>query len=241
MKNRIEVRGDETIIYIVRKNGDVFETIIDTEDLGRLQEFSYTWCVTKSKGRSFYAYAGRKERGKQFNVLLHRFIMNPPSDMDIDHISHNTLDNRKSNLRITTRLGNHHNRRAKLSRDEDLLNIYWDDEKGMWNVIVDNKFIGYFKDLDEAKSVRDRARIALLELSPEYRDDEHERSLLLDRPADKPHQNNKYSKVKNVYWSEEKQKWFVRFRRNRTNKFLGYFGDLEDAKQVANNYRNTLS
>lgn len=33
---------------------------------------------------------------------MHRQIMNAPVDMEIDHIDHETLDNRHCNLRIVT-------------------------------------------------------------------------------------------------------------------------------------------
>ncbi|MBQ2348402.1 MAG: HNH endonuclease, partial [Clostridia bacterium] len=40
---------------------------------------------------------------------LHRFLMNPTSREEVDHINHNTLDNRKSNLRIVTTAQNQMN------------------------------------------------------------------------------------------------------------------------------------
>lgn len=42
--------------------------------------------------------------------FLHRYIMNCPEEKIIDHINHNTLDNRKSNLRICNNYENGFNR-----------------------------------------------------------------------------------------------------------------------------------
>lgn len=44
-------------------------------------------------------------------VYMHRLVMKPPNNMHIDHINHEKLDNRKSNLRIVTREENMQNRK----------------------------------------------------------------------------------------------------------------------------------
>ena len=44
------------------------------------------------------------------NIRLHRFITNCPKDKVVDHINHNTLDNRRCNLRICTARENSMNR-----------------------------------------------------------------------------------------------------------------------------------
>lgn len=60
--------------------------------------------------------------------LLHREIMNPPKGMVIDHKNHNTLDNRRNNLRICTQAENTRNRKSK--------GYSWDDVHGYWVVTM---------------------------------------------------------------------------------------------------------
>ena len=43
-------------------------------------------------------------------IRMHRIIMNPPDNMQVDHINGNRLDNRRCNLRIVTHQQNAFNR-----------------------------------------------------------------------------------------------------------------------------------
>lgn len=72
-----------------------FIVLIDEEDYEKIK--IYTWGVQYSK-RSNTFYVSRKEKNKTF--LLHRLITNCPDGLVVDHINHNTLDNRKCNLRV---------------------------------------------------------------------------------------------------------------------------------------------
>jgi hypothetical protein len=49
----------------------------------------------------------------QVYPYLHRIIMNAPDGMEVDHINHDKLDNRKSNLRLATGSQNNQNRLPK--------------------------------------------------------------------------------------------------------------------------------
>lgn len=58
-----------------------------------------------------YAYRSYRRNGRQHRVSMHRFILDAPPDRDVDHINHNGIDNRRSNLRICTTRQNCHNSR----------------------------------------------------------------------------------------------------------------------------------
>ena len=66
---------------------------VDNEDFDKLKNIN--WSVTSM------GYAGNK-----VIKYMHRYIMNCPDDKVIDHINHDTLDNRKSNLRICSQQQN---------------------------------------------------------------------------------------------------------------------------------------
>lgn len=50
------------------------------------------------------------------DVSLHRFIMNFPKGLEIDHINQDKLDNRKANLRICSRVENQRNTKKRASQ-----------------------------------------------------------------------------------------------------------------------------
>ena len=60
---------------------------------------------------------------------MHRFIMNAPADAVVDHVHGKTLDNRKSELRITNLSVNNHNRVNKPPS-----NVHWHRQNEKWRV-----------------------------------------------------------------------------------------------------------
>lgn len=82
--------------------------LIDEEDLERLRP--YGWSDT---GR--YVEARIKVNGTSKRVNIHRFLMNPGDDEEVDHKNRNPYDNRKSNLRVCKRTTNRWNSGPKAS------------------------------------------------------------------------------------------------------------------------------
>lgn len=97
--SKIVQQNEKTSIIIIKHKTNIVQVLVDTEDVERLSKHS--WFMMNR-------YAACKTKGK--NITLHRFLLNPPKDMQVDHINRNTLDNRKSNLRICTQAQNAINR-----------------------------------------------------------------------------------------------------------------------------------
>lgn len=97
--NKFEIMGD----YVVGITNNNEQFIFDIEDYDLVSQ--YTW----HKMSCGYFY--HKDNKQCF--LLHRFIMNPPSGTDIDHINHDKGDNRRRNLRLASRSQNLVNKRYK--------------------------------------------------------------------------------------------------------------------------------
>lgn len=164
MRNRYEIKGDVTVIYISRK-GEVFETTISTSDFDKVNSFPSNWYAVPNKMGSYYIIG---KLGEMF-ILLHRWIFNLPGQFLIDHINHNTLDNTRKNLRVVTITGNNQNRGAGRKSSSGIRGVNWDKEKSKWKVQVGangkNHHIGYFTDKEEAKEAAIKARKRLLPFS----------------------------------------------------------------------------
>lgn len=109
MKNMYEIKGNVTVIYI-NAAGEVKDVLIDTEDLEKVKESTKNTFYGHRKGNGLYptALIGKVDGVKKY-VRIHRVIMDCPEGLVVDHISGNTLDNRKSNLRICTHKENRKN------------------------------------------------------------------------------------------------------------------------------------
>lgn len=118
------------------------EFIVDLEDFAKIKDLSWY--------ESSVGYMHHKGQGKV--LQLHRIITNAPEGMVVDHINHNKLDNRKSNLRICTQAENCQNRKEEpkgISKINQNNNIYY-------VVQIRGKYRGCFKDYEQAKTVRDK-------------------------------------------------------------------------------------
>lgn len=86
--------------------GDHTHTMVDDDDFEWLNR--YRW-KAKWNGSRNNIYAIRTQRGS--DLRMHRVICGYAGDEDIDHKNHNSLDNRRSNLRIVSRTENILNQR----------------------------------------------------------------------------------------------------------------------------------
>ena len=87
--------------------------LVDDEDFAAVSKFK--WSAARANG-GVYAVRGTTRRvngvRKQRQFSIHRMVMGDPDGKQVDHINHDTLDCRKSNLRIATAAQNQWNRKG---------------------------------------------------------------------------------------------------------------------------------
>lgn len=103
------------IIRITSGKFGVFDFKIDLDDVERCSQ--YSWHILRGGDYKNYFYAHHTKHDKKNNIkesfLLHRFLLNASKEYVVDHISGDTLDNRKNNLRICTFEMNCKNRKRR--------------------------------------------------------------------------------------------------------------------------------
>jgi hypothetical protein len=82
-------------------------TKVDLDDFYKYKDFRWQ-CVGALNGKQ-YAMRTTMVQGKNTRIRLYREIMDCPSGFVVDHINHDTLDNRKQNLRVVTQTQNLYN------------------------------------------------------------------------------------------------------------------------------------
>jgi len=213
MKNKYEVRGDVTAIYLKRMNGTVIETIIDTEDLERVSFFHTTWVAQYNiSTKKFYvktSFGGIKNRSV---IHLHRFISNCPKDLVPDHFNWNPLDNRKSNLRNITQ---EDNLRHKERNENNCVYKVGNKFTAHVRIVGKQTYIGTFltkaEAMDSIKKYRDFGTF----------------SKKIDRRA-----------KGSVSWQKKREKWRVCVTIDGKQKYIGSFVKKDDAE---NTLKNVLS
>ncbi len=115
-------------VYIELQNGH--EAIIDRADLMLVK--NYHW-YAKKDANTYYV---RASIGKGKKVLLHRYLLNPPKDLVVDHINGNGLDNRRKNLRFATHQENSFNKRKHKRATSHYKGVSWDSSRLKWKAQI---------------------------------------------------------------------------------------------------------
>jgi hypothetical protein len=149
------IKIDDNTYGIPLKSGDI--ALIDKEDYILVKMFS--WHIKNKNG---YVQSARNKINKK-RILLHRLILNPQDNKDIDHINGNILDNRKSNLRVCTNKENHWNTDLKKSNKSGYKGVSWDKEKEKWytSIRLNEKTIslGRYNTAEEASEAYKKASL----------------------------------------------------------------------------------
>ena len=126
------------------------EFYFDLEDYDKIKE--YCWYKDFSNG-----YIKTKTPDNKW-IYMHRLVTNNQYKI-VDHINRNKLDNRKENLRNTTKRQNVLNRNGVVSTNTSgITGVYFDNKRNKWRaqICVDDKikYLGIFINKEDAIKAR---------------------------------------------------------------------------------------
>lgn len=133
---QVLIKADENITLTKGKFA-----LVDDEDYEKVSQLS--WKYTGG-----YAAHNYTVKGKQGCIYMHRLIMNAKKGEFVDHVNHDPLDNRRTNLRLCTHSQNHMNRTKLPNRSSRYKGVTWNKQVGKWKASIQAKgkyrYIGYF-------------------------------------------------------------------------------------------------
>ncbi len=122
--------------------------LVDDKDFGVLSRLK--WYFNSGYAVRWGGYKG----DKRFRLRMARIILKAKKGEICDHINGNTIDNRRSNLRICRQSENMRNRKKNKNSTSGIKGVTWDKESKSWRaqIQVNGKKVnvGRFKNLKDA-------------------------------------------------------------------------------------------
>jgi hypothetical protein len=135
----------KTLTIVSKKHG-TREILLDDKDYELVTNVPWSWYLRKFKYKDKEKWYGEAKLSKNKVlkykelfpdhyiapsgcIMMHKFIMNAPKGMCVDHINHNGLDNRRENLRICTYSQNAQNKRKRVDSGTGYKGVYQYSEK----------------------------------------------------------------------------------------------------------------
>lgn len=149
--NNYEFIDDQYAIGYTSNTNKPF--IFDIDDYEKIKK--YHW-YEESNG---YIRSSSKKKKDRFHI--HRLIMGFPDSMNIDHINHNTFDNRKSNLRAVTVSQNAMNHVKGSNNTSGMSGVVWVKNRNKWKCQIKLNgqliFLGEYDNFEDAEKRRRQA------------------------------------------------------------------------------------
>ena len=141
--------------------------IVDDEDYAKLMK--HKWYAKQTHG-IWYAFTHIRVGSGRIGISMHRFLLNPPAGMQVDHKDHNGLDNRRYNRRYNIRICTHaqniqNQRRKQGSKTSKYKGVFWHTKNKYWYVQIKQNgkktSLGAFDNEIEAAKTYDKKAIEL--------------------------------------------------------------------------------
>lgn len=134
-------------------------TVVDEADYEWLNRWKWhAWSRDPT-----YAIRNDWNHGDQRTFKMHRVILGAPAGVLVDHRNSDTLDNRRSNLRLATQAQNAQNMRPQSRSTHGLKGVHFDKITGRWRAQIKADGIRYhlgrFDSQEDAARAYDQAAL----------------------------------------------------------------------------------
>ena len=210
-----------------------YKTLIDDDDYDKVKEFSWRVCKKEEKDGLYYLHAATRRDPvtyKQQDIRLHRLIMGCTvrDGFVVDHINHNTLDNRKCNLRLTKPEGNVWNSKLSIKNTSGYKGVSYFKRDNLYQGCI--KYKGKSYNAGRASTAIEAARLydmAAIKLFGEYAYLNFSRDSYSQEEIDKVYaamMDGKYSTnssgYRGVSWNNKQLGWSSNVQFNKVNYYL---------------------
>lgn len=140
-------------------------TLVDDEDYELLTGLG-SWYAHKAR-QDYYARRDIYPSGIRYIIYMHRYLLEAklgieiPESCESDHINHNTLDNRRENLRLVTRSQQMINRRKYKNNKSGVVGVRFNTQMLKWSAQINIegklKYLGFFDKIEDAIASRRQA------------------------------------------------------------------------------------
>lgn len=204
-----------------------YVAIVDDEDYEQLS--TWKWSLHTNPSGTMYARRRGWDGAKLCWIWMHRAVTQCPIGMDVDHINHNGLDNRKENLRVCSRSQNHQNKRKQRKyKGSQYKGVYPYNKTSFWIAQVENKKLGIYRTELDAAIAYDLAALELFGVyallnfpSHDYTETKAPESIRL--------KSGKTSPYRGVCFHAAAKKYVATLRHQGQNHYLGLYETAEEA------------
>lgn len=217
-------------IPLFGKYGQGLFAVIDDEDFDKVNQ--YRWHL----GNNGYirTFVGGRKHAKC--ILLHRLIMDPADDLEVDHRDGDKLNNCRANLRISTRNQNARNLRRHKQFSSRFKGVSWNARQSMWyaRIQVNRKTIhlGQFSSEIQAALAYNEAALqhfgeyaSLNQITEDMPDNVRYRQ-------GKAFRTSHTSPYRGVSFSRSSQSWVANIMVKRQHIHVGNFPTQEEAARA---------
>lgn len=135
--------------------------VVDAADFMELNQYKWHYAGADKHGENGYASRWTTENGKRKIIRMHRVISKCAEGEVTDHINHDTLDNRSSNLRVCKQRENTLNRKLSRANKSGYRGVLAYKKKWAASIGVSSKRIhlGYHDTAEQAARAYDTAAL----------------------------------------------------------------------------------